>query len=227
MCAEDQPWIARRPIPKQHVELVFHEAGQRAFGRVADELAELRLGGGDFRILIVVRWFFGFFALRLGKLLLLHHVPHYFALAKKLTGGLLLDGELPGLVRRRIGHFEVVGRHFGVPINFRAFAITEELAVIGAKVSRLRPVERRGGKYLAGLRRHEPDLRPRPLGSQAVVEGSRRVGGLLVREEALHLQSEIVLALAQKAVGFLGKRISHALVEQRLLALQHELLVPQ
>src|SRR5256885_359144 len=54
LSAEDQALVARRAAPKQHIELVIDEAGQGAVAGLADELAKLRFGRGNFGELLLL-----------------------------------------------------------------------------------------------------------------------------------------------------------------------------
>src|SRR5581483_2351658 len=75
---------------------------------------------------------------------------------------------------------------------------------------------------------YEPHFGERPVGSNAIVERMRDVLRLaVVRQNAFDLLREFMLAIGQEVSRFAGKSIGRALIEQRLLSFEDELLIAQ
>ncbi len=76
-------------------------------------------------------------------------------------------------------------------------------------------------------RNGEADFRQRPLLAQAFIKGTGDLNRLVVGEQRLDLPRELSLVFGDQVSGIPGDRIRDALVEQRLLAFEHKLLVAQ
>src|SRR5204863_5207703 len=108
-----------------------------------------------------------------------------------------------------------------------ALPAAEEFVVLQPETPRFRPVEKIRGINLSVERYREADVGEQPVFAQPFVEGTRNVRWLVVRQQGLDLSRELALMFGEQVGRFFRDGIRDALVKQRSLAFEHELLVAQ
>jgi hypothetical protein len=112
-------------------------------------------------------------------------------------------------------------------INLDDFAISEKAPVVVAKHLRFRPRVRRGRKNFSRQCDAKTDFGERPAPADFIVELRCDFARAAVAGETFDLRTEILLPLREIVRDALRERVGDALVKERLLAFDEELLVAQ
>ena len=216
--------VARRTIPEHDVEFVLEKTRHDPFCGGADELTEL-----GFRYRRLRPGLFGHPLLRLLGL----DISRQFLLFCAASRIVRITVRLRRSLRRvapfldcpflvfLLGLREVDRALRTVPVNLDAFAAGEESFVVEEEPVCFGTSEQ--------LRRRvaRADVRQRPVLAQALVERTGRFNRLVVGQQRFDLSRKLALMFRQQSGRLPGDGIGHTLVEQRLLAFEHKLLVAQ